>query len=261
MQYRKSVEQINALEPAIAKLSDEQLAARDPGASQEACRRRQARFAPSRGVRGRARSVEARAGHAPLRHAEWWAASRCTRARSRRCVRAKARRSWPRCRHTSCARSKGVHIVTVNDYLARRDSGVDGTHPSLPRLTVGVVVPQMDPAEKQRSYQADITYGTNNEFRLRLSSRQHGDDGRRALPAGPELRDRRRGGLDPQPRRAPRSSSRASRGFDGALRAHQCPHPAARAAEEEDGEGDYWVDLRQHTVMLSEKGHEHAEDI
>src|ERR1700754_210122 len=59
---------------------------------------------------------------------------------------------------------KGVHIVTVTDYLARRDAEWMGRiHRSL-GLNVGVVIPQMDPAEKQQSYQADITYGTNNEF-------------------------------------------------------------------------------------------------
>src|ERR1700751_1880024 len=59
---------------------------------------------------------------------------------------------------------KGVHIVTVNDYLARRDSEWMGKIHRFLGLTVGVVVPQMDPDEKQRSYQSDITYGTNNEF-------------------------------------------------------------------------------------------------
>src|SRR5690606_10228193 len=59
---------------------------------------------------------------------------------------------------------KGVHVVTVNDYLARRDAEWMGRVHRFLGLTVGVVVPQMDPAEKQQSYFADITYGTNNEF-------------------------------------------------------------------------------------------------
>ena len=60
--------------------------------------------------------------------------------------------------------SKGVHVVTVNDYLAKRDAEWMGRIHRFLGLTVGVVVPQMDPAEKQQSYRSDITYGTNNEF-------------------------------------------------------------------------------------------------
>ena len=59
---------------------------------------------------------------------------------------------------------KGVHVVTVNDYLARRDAEWMGRIHRFLGMSVGVVVPQMDSAEKQRSYQSDITYGTNNEF-------------------------------------------------------------------------------------------------
>ncbi len=59
---------------------------------------------------------------------------------------------------------EGVHIVTVNDYLARRDSEWMGKIYRFLGLTVGLVVPQMEPADKQKSYAADITYGTNNEM-------------------------------------------------------------------------------------------------
>lgn len=59
---------------------------------------------------------------------------------------------------------KGVHIVTVNDYLARRDFETMGKLFEFLGLTVGLNVPQMSPAEKRKAYAADITYGTNNEF-------------------------------------------------------------------------------------------------
>ncbi len=59
---------------------------------------------------------------------------------------------------------KGVHIVTVNDYLARRDSEWMGKLYTYLGLTVGLVVSGMDPKEKQAAYAADITYGTNNEY-------------------------------------------------------------------------------------------------
>ena len=59
---------------------------------------------------------------------------------------------------------KGVHIVTVNDYLARRDAEWMGKVYSALGLTTGVVVPQQPEAEKKAAYQADITYATNNEL-------------------------------------------------------------------------------------------------
>jgi preprotein translocase subunit SecA len=59
---------------------------------------------------------------------------------------------------------KGVHVVTVNDYLARRDSEEMGRVYEFMGLSTGLVVHGLDPIEKQASYNADITYGTNNEF-------------------------------------------------------------------------------------------------
>ena len=59
---------------------------------------------------------------------------------------------------------KGVHVVTVNDYLARRDAEWMGRLYNFLGLTVGVNVPGMDRAEKKAAYAADVTYGTNNEF-------------------------------------------------------------------------------------------------
>ena len=59
---------------------------------------------------------------------------------------------------------RGVHVVTVNDYLARRDAEWMGKVHKFMGLTVGVIVPGMQEADKRAAYQADITYGTNNEF-------------------------------------------------------------------------------------------------
>src|SRR6266487_1461053 len=60
--------------------------------------------------------------------------------------------------------SKGVHVVTVNDYLARRDSEWMGQIYNFLGLTVGVIVHGLDDAERKESYSRDITYGTNNEY-------------------------------------------------------------------------------------------------
>ena len=59
---------------------------------------------------------------------------------------------------------KGVHVVTVNDYLAKRDSGWMGQIYGFLGLTTGVIVHGLDDAERQQAYACDITYGTNNEY-------------------------------------------------------------------------------------------------
>ena len=59
---------------------------------------------------------------------------------------------------------RGVHVVTVNDYLAKRDSEWMGKLYSFLGLTVGVIVHDLDDAERRAAYAADVTYGTNNEF-------------------------------------------------------------------------------------------------
>src|SRR5246127_470963 len=59
---------------------------------------------------------------------------------------------------------KGVHVVTVNDYLARRDSGWMGQIYSFLGMTTGVIVHGLDDSERKAAYACDITYGTNNEY-------------------------------------------------------------------------------------------------
>src|ERR1700731_3465110 len=59
---------------------------------------------------------------------------------------------------------EGVHVVTVNDYLAKRDAEWMGRIQRFLGLDVGVILTGMDPAERRKQYAADVTYGTNNEF-------------------------------------------------------------------------------------------------
>ena len=59
---------------------------------------------------------------------------------------------------------EGVHVVTVNEYLAQRDADWMGPIYRFLGLTVGVIKNQQDPTEKRAAYRCDITYGTNNEF-------------------------------------------------------------------------------------------------
>jgi preprotein translocase subunit SecA len=59
---------------------------------------------------------------------------------------------------------KGVHVVTVNDYLAKRDAGWMGQIYAFLGMSTGVIVHGLDDAERQAAYACDITYGTNNEY-------------------------------------------------------------------------------------------------
>ncbi len=59
---------------------------------------------------------------------------------------------------------KGVHVITVNDYLAKRDKELIGQVHEFLGLKVGLNIPQIDPAEKKLAYEADITYGIGTEF-------------------------------------------------------------------------------------------------
>src|SRR6202795_1279995 len=66
---------------------------------------------------------------------------------------------------------RGVHVVTVNDYLAKRDAEWMGKIYTFLGLTVGVIVHDLDDEERRAAYAADVTYGTNNEYGDRKSTR------------------------------------------------------------------------------------------
>ncbi|HEX5129537.1 MAG TPA: preprotein translocase subunit SecA, partial [Usitatibacter sp.] len=157
---------------------------------------------------------------------------------------------------------KGVHVVTVNDYLARRDAEWMGRIHRFLGLSVGVVVPQMDNAEKQRSYQSDITYGTNNEF---------GFDYLRDNMAT-QVSERFQRGLNfaivdevdsilIDEARTPLIISGQAEDSTELYRRINVLVPKLVPQKDEKAEGDYWVDLKQHTVTLSEEGHEHGEEL
>ena len=101
---------------------------------------------------------------------------------------------------------EGVHVVTVNDYLAKRDSEWMGRIHHFLGLEVGVILAQMSPAERRIQYAADITYGTNNEFGFRLPARQHGLDAGRMRTARSPLQSVRRTTRRSTPRSVRRSS-------------------------------------------------------
>ncbi|WP_047534700.1 preprotein translocase subunit SecA [Methylotenera sp. N17] len=157
---------------------------------------------------------------------------------------------------------KGVHVVTVNDYLAKRDAEWMGKLYNFLGLTVGINLSQMPHDVKQQAYAADITYGTNNEFGFdylrdnMVFSRE--ERVQRTLSYA--LVDEVDSILIDEARTPLIISGQAEHSID---LYHQINAVALQltAQKEEEGEGDYWVDEKAQTVTMSEAGHEHAEQI
>ena len=157
---------------------------------------------------------------------------------------------------------KGVHVVTVNDYLASRDAGIMAPLYNFLGLTVGVIIADMQPFDRQNAYGSDITYGTNNEFgfdylRDNMVTDQY-DKVQRELNFA--VVDEVDSILIDEARTPLIISGQA----DDNVQLYQIMDaiPAQLVRQEtEEGEGDYWVDEKAHQVILSEAGHEHAEQI
>ena len=100
---------------------------------------------------------------------------------------------------------EGVHVVTTNDYLARRDSEWMGRVHRFLGLTVGAIYAEMPPDERRAAYAADITYGTNNEFGFDFLRDNMAWSRAECVQRGHIFADRRRGRLDPH-RRGPHAA-------------------------------------------------------
>ena len=157
---------------------------------------------------------------------------------------------------------KGVHVVTVNDYLARRDSAQMGKLYSFLGLKVGVVYPGMDHADKSEAYAADITYGTNNEFgfdylrdNMSLSKEQRYQRGLHYA-----IVDEVDSILIDEAR-TPLIISGPAEDSPQLYMAVNKIVPRMIRQTEEDGTGDYWVDEKQKQVHLSEAGMQHADEL
>jgi len=155
---------------------------------------------------------------------------------------------------------KGVHVVTVNDYLARRDAAQMGKLYTWLGLSVGVVWPGMDHADKREAYAADITYGTNNEFGFDYlrdnMAMSRADRNQRKLNYA--IVDEVDSILIDEARTPLIISGPADDSPELYLKVNQIVPALTRQATEE-GEGDYWVDEKGKQVHLSESGQEHAE--
>jgi preprotein translocase subunit SecA len=166
---------------------------------------------------------------------------------------------------------KGVHVVTVNDYLARRDAEWMGRLYNFLGLSVGVNVPGLAREEKQAAYAADVTYGTNNEFGFDLLRDN----------MVYELADRSQRGLNyaivdevdsiliDEARTPLIISGQAEDHTELYVRINAVVPQLKKQIGEADprtGEGviepgDFTVDEKSHQVYLTEAGHEHAEAI
>src|SRR6478672_7116374 len=156
----------------------------------------------------------------------------------------------------------GVHIVTVNDYLAQRDADWMGRIYRFLGLTVGVNLSQMAHDAKQAAYAADITYGTNNEFGfdyLRDNMVFHASERvQRGLSYA--IVDEVDSILIDEARTPLIISGQSDDNVEIYYRLNELAPKLTRQTEEK-GPGDYWVDEKANQVLLSEEGHEHAEDI
>ena len=164
--------------------------------------------------------------------------------------------------------SRGVHVVTVNDYLARRDAQWMGRLYNFLGMSVGVVVPQQSNEEKIAAYRADITYGTNNEFGfdyLRDNMEFRVED-RRQRTLVYAIVDEVDSILIDEARTPLIISGQAEDHTELYMRMNAVPPLLERMQSEPkptepEPEGHYWVDEKNHQVFLSEAGHEQAEGV
>nr|WP_010132546.1 preprotein translocase subunit SecA [Microbulbifer agarilyticus] len=156
---------------------------------------------------------------------------------------------------------KGVHIITVNDYLAARDANWMRPVYEFLGLSVGIVVSQQHPAEKQEAYQADITYGTNNEFGfdyLRDNMVLRKED-RTQRPQNFAIVDEVDSILIDEAR-TPLIISGAAEDSSQLYMAMNKLVPQLERGEE-GGEGHYTVDEKTRQVEMTEDGHQLIEDL
>ncbi len=156
----------------------------------------------------------------------------------------------------------GVHVITVNDYLAKRDAAWMGRLYEFLGMTTGVVVPGMDPDSKRKAYAADITYGTNNEYgfdylrdNMALSREQLVQ-----RPLNFAIVDE----VDSILIDEARTPLIISGPTEGSAELYQRINelvPRLVRQEEEEGPGDFSIDEKARQIYLTEEGHEHVESI
>ena len=157
---------------------------------------------------------------------------------------------------------KGVHVVTVNDYLASRDAEWMGRLYGFLGLTTGVNLSQMSHDAKQAAYASDITYGTNNEygFDYLRDNMVYQMSEKVQRPLAYSIIDEVDSILIDEARTPLIISGQSEENTALYLQMNEVPARLTRQKDEES-EGDYSVDEKSRQVLLSESGHEKVEGI
>ena len=257
---RKSVERVNALEPAVSALSDAELRARI-GTLRERVGRGEAlesvlpeTFAVVREA-GR-RTLEMR--HFDVQLIGGIALHEGQIAEMRTGEGKTLVATLPACLNALTGR--GVHIVTVNDYLAKRDARWMGAIYEFLGLRTGVVVPGMNPRDKREAYAADVIYATNNElgFDYLRDNMAFSNADRMQQALNFAIVDEVDSILIDEARTPLIISGPTGENSDLYVRIDKVI-PGLERQHEEDGPGDYWVDEKAKQVHLTEEGHEKVE--
>ncbi|AOY92677.1 preprotein translocase subunit SecA [Cupriavidus sp. USMAA2-4] len=269
-QYRRTVAQINALEPQFEKLSDEALRGMT-----ETFRQRHAAGESLQALLPEAFAVcrEASKRVMKMRHFDMQLIGGMVlndnKIAEMRTGEGKTLTATLAV-YLNAITGKGVHVVTVNDYLAQRDAEWMGRLYNFLGLSVGVNLSQMPHDQKQSAYNADITYGTNNEFGFDyLRDNMVYDPSQRVQrPLHYAIVDEVDSILIDEARTPLIISGQAENHTDLYQRMNGIPKLLERQIGEEKADGtgvekpgDYYVDEKGHQVYLTESGHEKAERI
>ena len=262
-QYRRKVALINKLEPAIQKLTDAELAQKT-----EEFRARYAKgetlekllpeaFAVAREASFRVlgqRPYDVQLIGAMVLNDNKIAEMRTGEGKTLTAVMAV---------YLNAIAGKGVHVVTVNDYLASRDAAWMGHVYNFLGLSVGTILSSVQDTEsKRKAYAADVTYGTNDEFGFDYlrDNMEYEVSHRRQRGLFYAIVDEVDSILIDEARTPLIISGSAEDSTELYRQVNDIPALLIRQKEEK-GPGDYWVDEKQHQVYLSDAGHEHVEKI
>ncbi|MBE9559752.1 MAG: preprotein translocase subunit SecA [Proteobacteria bacterium] len=161
---------------------------------------------------------------------------------------------------------KGVHVVTVNDYLAKRDAEWMGRLYNFLGMTTGISISGMDPVAKKQAYAADITYGTNNEYGFDYLRDNMAFTAEEKVQRSPffAIVDEVDSILIDEARTPLIISGSVGENSDLHIKFNDIVkklEQGRQTEKEEPEEGDFSVDEKNKSVHITEQGHQHVEDI
>ncbi|MGB3426590.1 MAG: preprotein translocase subunit SecA, partial [Burkholderiaceae bacterium] len=261
-QYQRTVERINALEPKVSPLSDEALRAKTTEFRERVAKGETldqllpeafavVREASKRSLGQRHFDVQLIGGM--VLHDGKIAEMRTGEGKTLTATLAV---------YLNALAGKGVHVVTVNDYLVARDADWMGQVYRFLGMTVGTIISQQSTEDKRVAYAADITYATNNElgFDYLRDNMEYAVTDRRQRGLAYAIVDEVDSILIDEARTPLIISGPAEDHTETYVRINEVPKQLTRQKDEK-AEGDYWVDEKGHQVHISEAGHEKLEAI